>query len=568
MVEPFADNAPRALVEAHAPEVREISPAIRENPSRVREIAPEGREIAPEGREVADEVPEILPEVREISPAPDPWDAFLRLAHLPRALFLDGAVGPEGKGRFSYVTASPFELVETRGATTWVSRPATADLAERRLRRVLSTGEDPFEVLGRRLRAHAARRIPDLPPFQGGAAGLFGFGLGRRLERIPPPRSDEFQAPDLACGLNDWVLAFDHDRGTCHLLSREPRGRGDAADGVGWREPSGRPARAKARAEEVCRLLERRLDRSSGPPHPFEECREDALSLAELGSSRPVLHTDGPVLEGLLSDRSREEYLHAVERIIEYIRAGDVFQVNLSHRLLFPLRRAPLEIYEALRRRNPAPFGGFASWGRHVVLSASPEHFLALEGKRVVTRPIKGTRPRGKSPEEDDGLRRSLLESPKDRSENVMIVDLLRNDLSRVARPWSVRAPRLFDVETHPTVHHLVSEVTAELQDDASAVDLLRATFPGGSVTGAPKVRAQEIIAELEPHARGFYCGSLGWIGFDGDLGLNLLIRTMTLSRGWIQLPVGGGVVASSDPEAEYEETMDKAEGPLLALRG
>jgi para-aminobenzoate synthetase component 1 len=202
-----------------------------------------------------------------------------------------------------------------------------------------------------------------------------------------------------------------------------------------------------------------------------------------------------------------------------------------------------------------------------VLASASPEQFLSVAGSHVITRPIKGTRPRGSTPEEDSLQRRSLYESEKDRAENVMIVDLLRNDLSRVARPHTVKVPRLFEVETHPTVHHLVSEVAAELVAGAGPVDLLRAAFPGGSITGAPKVRAMEIIQELEPHARGFYCGSLGWISFHGGMELSVLIRTMTLSHGWVQLPVGGGVVAKSDPEAEYQETLDKAEGMLRALR-
>ncbi|MGQ9590492.1 MAG: aminodeoxychorismate synthase component I, partial [Planctomycetota bacterium] len=286
------------------------------------------------------------------------------------------------------------------------------------------------------------------------------------------------------------------------------------------------------------------------------------LGESDLGPAWPV---PGP--GGLRSDFSREAYVEAVERAIEKICAGDIFQVNLSQRLLFPQREPAVQTYRRLRRANPAPFGGFFALPGHILASASPEEFLRLQDGAVSTRPVKGTRPRGRAAEEDAALREELAHSSKDQAENVMIVDLLRNDLSRVARLHTVRVERLFDVETHPTVHHLVSEVRARLRDGLGFADLLRATFPGGSVTGAPKIRAMEIIAELERHARGFYCGSFGWIGFDGALHLNVSIRTLTVARGWIQIPVGGAVTAPSDPLAEYQETLDKAAGMLAALR-
>ena len=253
-------------------------------------------------------------------------------------------------------------------------------------------------------------------------------------------------------------------------------------------------------------------------------------------------------------------------RSIEYIRAGDIFQVNLSQRLAYPAPSSPENFYLALRKANPAPYAGYFDLGGYVVASSSPEQFLSVEGDQVITRPIKGTCSRGYTPEEDLSRRRNLGQSEKDRAENVMIVDLLRNDISRVCRPHTVEVPGLFEIERHPTVYHLVSEIRGRLREDKDSIDLLRASFPGGSITGAPKVRAMEIIAELEPTARGPYCGSLAWLGFGGGMQSSILIRTVTIGRGWLQMPVGGGIVSDSSPEAEYQETLQKATGMLPAL--
>jgi para-aminobenzoate synthetase component 1 len=256
-----------------------------------------------------------------------------------------------------------------------------------------------------------------------------------------------------------------------------------------------------------------------------------------------------------------------VRRVVEYIHAGDAFQVNLSQRLLAPLAEHPLELYGRLRTLNPAPFSAYFDLGDFQILSASPERFLRVHPNgEVETRPIKGTRPRGRTPEEDTALIRDLVTNPKDRAENVMIVDLLRNDIGKACEYGSVRVPRVCEVESFRFVHHLVSEVRGKLKPGVGPLELLAGAFPGGSVTGAPKVRAMEIIAELEPTARGPYCGCLGWIGFDGAMDTNILIRTFTAGRGWVQFPVGGGIVADSDPAREYEETLHKAAGLLRSL--
>ena len=272
---------------------------------------------------------------------------------------------------------------------------------------------------------------------------------------------------------------------------------------------------------------------------------------------------------GLRSNFTRAAYLDAVARTIEYVYAGDIFQANLSQRLQAPLREPPLELYARLRRVNPAPFAAYLDFGDVVVASSSPERFLRVhDGPLVEARPIKGTRPRGISPEHDLLLALSLAESDKDRAENVMIVDLLRNDLSRVCRPGSVRVPELFALEHYATVHHLVSTVVGELAPEHDPADLLRAAFPGGSITGAPKVRAMQIIAELEPTQRAVYCGSIGYWSLSGTLDLSIVIRTCLALGRDVYFQVGGGIVADSDPEQEYRETLDKAAGVIAALAG
>jgi para-aminobenzoate synthetase component I len=271
----------------------------------------------------------------------------------------------------------------------------------------------------------------------------------------------------------------------------------------------------------------------------------------------------------ILSNFTRAAYEVAVARVIEYILAGDIFQANISQRFRaeLPDGADALALYRRLRRRNPAPFAALLDYGDVAIVSASPERFLSFHDGLVETRPIKGTRPRGATPEEDARLAAELLGSEKDRAENVMIVDLLRNDLSRVCRDHSVLTPEICTLESYATVHHLVSTVTGRLQPDVDSVDLLRATFPGGSITGAPKFRAMEIIAELEPTRRGPYCGAIGWLGFDGSMDTSITIRTYCLKGRTVTFQAGGGITADSDPAAEYEETLAKARALVAALR-
>jgi len=468
--------------------------------------------------------------IEELAPAPEPEDAFVRLACLPHCLFLDSALRHPVLGRYSFLAVDPFDFLQL---------PAD--------------GSDALGVLAARMEPFVAAAVRELPPFQGGAAGLLGYDLARSLERLPAAAVDEFGVPALAMGLYDVVVAFDHAAGRAWIISQ------------GWpeTEPSRRCRRAAQRMAQMRGWLAGRGgERPSGaaetgaPGTPEQD-------LAAVQLAPQYVLADVP---GVTSNFSKQAYLKAVQRTIDYIYAGDVFQVNLSQRLLAPARDDAVSLYRRLRRCNPAPMAGYFDLGAFQIVSSSPERFLRLAEGSVETRPIKGTRPRSGDPRLDQLAAAELAASEKDRAENVMIVDLLRNDLARVCTPQSVRVSQLCGVEAYPHVLHLVSAVCGQLRPSRSAIDLLRAAFPGGSVTGAPKIRAMEIIAELEPTARGAYCGSLGYLGFQGAMDLSILIRSITAGRGWWQLPVGGGVVAQSTPPQEYKETWHKAEGLLRSL--
>ncbi len=484
----------------------------------------------------------VIPLVAELTPWLDPWDACRRLAPLAHLLFLDSADAHPSLGRYSFVSADPFRWLCVRQG------------------RIVGDGEehrqlDPFVVLSEQMKCWHIETLAGLPPFQGGAAGLFGYDLCHHIERLPRPRRDEFGTPDLAVGFYDWVAAFDHSQRRACIIST----------GL----PETEPARRRQRALRRLRAVHAWLYgvKRAGGVNPPVEVTGGLTPPARPTVAAPTDLYSLPNFPGVLSNFDRAGYLAAARRAIDYIHAGDCFQINLSQRLLHRATLAPLELYHRLRRRNPAPFAGYFDLGDFAIASASPERFLRVEQGRVETRPIKGTRPRGSTPEEDARQRDDLLRSAKDRAENVMIIDLLRNDLGRVCAYGSVQVEAVCRLESYRTVHHLVSEVVGRLRPGLGAIDLLRAAFPGGSVTGAPKVRAMEIIAELEPTARGPYCGSLGYLGFDGSMDTNILIRTFTLGRGWMQFPVGGGIVADSTPESEYEETLHKAAGLLRALR-
>ena len=478
------------------------------------------------------------PLVEELVPAPDPVEACTRLAGLPFIVFLDSATHADQVGRHSFLAADPATVVRSKGALT-------QQLGGGCWTRVAA---DPVTHVGALLEPFAAEPVAGIPPFQGGAAGYVGYDWGAQLERVPRTRYDDVAIPDVMLGLYDWVIAWDHQTEQAWVIST-----GIPEQGTARRE---RAARRLAFVKETlmrdagCEMR----DASVRLPHP--------VSRIPAAPSYPV-----PDVPSLRSNFTRPGYLDAVARVIEYVYAGDIFQANLSQRLQASLAGTPFELYRRLRQRNPAPFAAYLDFGDVVVASSSPERFLRVDdGRRVETRPIKGTRPRGVGPEHDAALALALAESDKDMAENVMIVDLLRNDLSRVCQPGTVRVPELFALEHYQTVHHLVSTVVGELTPGHDALDLLRAAFPGGSITGAPKVRAMQIIAELEPTQRAVYCGSIGYVSVTGALDTSIVIRTYLVVGRDVYFQVGGGIVADSDPAQEYRETLDKARGLIAAL--
>jgi para-aminobenzoate synthetase component 1 len=495
----------------------------------------------------------FMPLVEEIAPPPDPLWCCERFEGLPYRLFLDSAARGARLGQYSFLTADPVSVISSKGAST-----EQHDLTSGTVR---ALDGDPLLAARAFLKPFAAAPVAGVPPFQGGAAGYLAYDWGRQLETLPPSRYDDLGLRDVVLGLYDWVLAWDHVRGRVFLIST----------GMPELDPAERATRAAVRAAWVrARLAAAPPLRPASPVAPPEP-----LSASDGDEPLPAGRAPAFLVEGgwwdarlpLRSSFTRQAYLDAVARTREYIVAGDIFQANLSQRFESPWAAAPWPFYCRLRERNPAPFAAFFEIPGTAIVSASPERFLRVDRSGTVeTRPIKGTRPRGVGPEHDAALGQALTESAKDRAENLMIVDLMRNDLSRVCAPGSVRVPELFTLERYATVHHLVSTVVGVLGPGTDAVDLLRAAFPGGSITGAPKIRAMEIIAELEPSQRGVYCGSIGYLSATGELDTNIAIRTAVVSGGRVYFSAGGGIVADSDPQQEYRETLDKARALIDAL--
>ena len=465
------------------------------------------------------------PLVQEIAPKRPAHALFAALAGRPYPFFLDSGMDPARHGRFSFIGCEPFLVLRSRGQ-------AVETMEKGQWRRCRG---DPLEMLQAALERYSVPRGDYPVPFVGGAVGYLGYDLGRLIERLPGGPVEDLPVPESYLCFYDALVAFDHALGRAYLLS------------TGQPAPAG-PGR-RARAERRLAWLGRLIEEDGG-----------LSSWCGTAASSPGAE--------LCSNFSREEYLRAVQRAREYIVAGDIYQVNLSQRFQAPWAAAPWELYQRLRAINHAPFAAYLDFGELAVVSASPERFLKLEGATIETRPIKGTRPRGRTPQEDRRLASELVASQKDRAEHIMIVDLERSDLGRVSETGSVTVDELMALEQYATVYHLTSTIRGRLRPGRTLAELLRATFPGGSITGAPKIRAMEIIDELEPTRRGVYTGSIGYFGFTGDLDLNIAIRTIVVKDGRASFQVGGGIVYDSDPEAEFQETLDKGRALMAALAG
>jgi para-aminobenzoate synthetase component 1 len=461
------------------------------------------------------------PLVEEIFMAPDaPW-CFESFAPRPYSFFLDSGMDARKLGRYSFMGSDPFLVLKSRGDAITLIRDGKEETKR----------GNPFDILGELLKTYTLDGTKVTVPFTGGAVGYFSYDLCHFIERLPTRAVDDVNLPECYFAFYDAVVAFDHVENKTYVIS------------TGFPELDEK--------ERLQRAAER-----------LQELRGKILFAAP-----PAVAADFFLNAGALkANFTHEGYLEAVAEAREFICAGDIFEVNLSQRFDTAVSLPPYELYKKLRKINPAPFASYFNFGDVSIVGASPERFLKLRGDWVETRPIKGTKPRGKTPAEDKSLGESLLHSLKDRAENTMIVDLERNDIGRVCRYGTVKVTEYCILETWPTVFHLTSTVVGQLQKGKDRIDLLKATFPGGSITGAPKVRAMEIIDELEPTRRGVYCGSLGYLSFGGDMDLNIVIRTIVIKDGRAYFQVGGAIVYDSDPESEYIETLDKGRALMKAL--
>ncbi len=461
---------------------------------------------------------------------------FQRLQHLDGRLWFDSVTNPKNElGRYSFLTADPLLRLTARvgDQSPW---PALAKLET---------------LLPRQNRS-------ELPPFQGGIAGLAGYEAATWLEDIPVPNQDDSPTDTISMGLYDWTIACDHAQSRTWLISQ-----GFVVN------------------DQLCDLLgSDTLQLETSSPKMITNCSKQAiirgnqilqLLKGEVPRRPPFVNdqvTRGDLEDGTLvaSNFKDTHFRDAVADVVQRIRSGDSFQVNLAQRISSPALSHADDLYLRLRRCNPAPFACFYDGGEFEVASSSPEGFLQVRDRIVETRPIKGTVPRVDDEPRNESYARELLASEKDRAENVMIVDLMRNDLSRVCQDDTVEVTQLCELEQYQYVQHLVSVVRGRLNESASITELLRVCFPGGSVTGAPKIEAMRTIAQLEPHRRGPYCGSMGYISVTGDADFNILIRTITATDQAWHLPAGGGITALSDPDREEQETWDKAAGMMKAL--
>ncbi len=452
---------------------------------------------------------------------------FRRIADQPWAMFLDSgqlinpSTGKAGSqyGRYDILVAKPYMTLTTHGQRTEISKHGQMHVST----------HDPFQLIKEALSQFQATQTDW--PFVGGAVGYFGYDLARRLEKLDSVAYDDGAIPEMQVGLYDWAVVIDHRHQTAHLVSHGF----DAKTHEDW--------------HALCALFD--------APDDMENKASSTFA----------------VTSDVHSNMDKKTYQTAFNAIQQYIHEGDCYQVNLAQRFSAKARGDSWAAYQKLREISPAPFMAYMNFGPMQVISGSPERFLQVVDGHVETRPIKGTRPRADDATLDAQYAKDLQSSVKDKAENLMIVDLLRNDIGKNCTTGSVKADKLFQLQSFANVHHLVSIVTGELQQTKTAIDLLRGCFPGGSITGAPKLRAMQIIEALEPHRRGVYCGAIGYIGFDGNMDTNITIRTAVYvaqdddTEGEISFYAGGGIVADSDMDKEYMETLDKASSMLKLMQ-
>ena len=453
-------------------------------------------------------------------PYRDPLDYAAVFNETNYFVFLDSMKFDTKLGRYSYIAVDPFATLIYRDSNIYYNGE-------------IIPVKNIFTLLYNKLKSLSFPLQLGLPPFQGGIAGFFSYDLIRDLENLPNYSQDDMHYPRMAVGFYDLIIAFDHTKQQAWIIS----------SGLPEKNKERRPLRAQLRLAWCLQKIK-------------------SIKIPQL-IAKPLINGNS-----ISNYFTKKAYMEAIEKCRRYILDGDIFEVNLSQRFQgsFP-ENSEFILYQRIRVINPAPFGAYARFDDTTIISSSPERFLKVHNRKVETRPIKGTIRRSKDVKEDFALSQQLAISSKDRAENTMIVDLMRNDLSRVCFADSVKVPMYCEIESYKTVHHLVSTIEGKLKNNFHAVDLLRAAFPGGSVTGAPKIRAMEVIEELEPTRRGPYCGSIGYISFDGSImDTSILIRTYIIKNNIVTFQAGGAIVLDSDPLSEYEETLIKASALKQAL--
>lgn len=445
--------------------------------------------------------------IEEIKTELDAFDIYSLFKEDRTVTLLDSGMGAENLGRYSFIGVNPFNTFKYENNICIINKKEFSG--------------KPFEELSKLINRYKIQNNTNIP-YVAGAMGYFSYDIGRTIEEIPVRAVEEVKIPDCYFYFYDNAVILDNLKKKTYITSL----------GI-----------LKSKEDSVNELKDKI---SKGHKVQYREVNKSYTEFT--------------------SNFGKDEYIDTVERVRQYIKTGDVYITNLTQRFYCETKKDPYEVYKDLRHINPAPFAAFMNVEDFSLVSSSPERFLKIRNNIVQTRPIKGTKPRGKNEEEDLKNRQELIDSEKDKSELLMIVDLERNDLSKVCKPYSVKVTELFKLEEYSTVFHLVSTVIGELKDEYTAVDCIKACFPGGSITGAPKVRSMEVIEKLEPTRRNIYTGSIGYLGFDGNADLNIVIRTILMKDGKAYLGVGGGITWESKKEAEYDETLDKARALMKVL--
>lgn len=449
--------------------------------------------------------------IKEIKTELNSFDIYSIFKDFPYSFFLDSGMDYSKLGQYSFIGFDPFLVFKSKND----------DIKIIENNKIINLKGNPFDKLKELFSKYQLDYKTDFP-FVGGAVGYFSYDLCHHIEKLPKTAVDDVQIPDCFLGFYDGIIIIDHRKNKVYVVS------------LGIKENPNKIV------DEIIQKIKK--------------------------GKKANINLKPSEKKNFKSNFSKDGYMKAIDKIKDYIKNGDIYQANLTQRFECELNESPYELYGKLRNINPAPFASFIDFGEGYIVSSSPERFIKVKDRIIETRPIKGTRPRGKTAEEDIKNKEELLNSEKDKAELLMIVDLERNDLGRISKTGTVKVTELFHLEEYATVYHLVSTVIGEMKDGTDIIDVLKATFPGGSITGAPKIRAMEIIDELEPTQRNIYTGSIGYVGFNGDADLNIVIRTIVCKDNKAYFQVGGGIVWDSDPQLEYEETLHKAKALMKAL--